>query len=1065
MQSRVISGARILQEASRAIVRSRAPFTSSRRALWWTTAADSNGHSLTNNARVLGSRHFTTSLRYSEANETMAKANSGSASGLTVGDEIHGFVVDSAQTVSELQLKAIRLRHSATGAEWLHIDRDDRNNVFSVGFSTSVSDSTGVPHILEHTTLCGSEKYPVRDPFFKMLNRSMSTFMNAWTAHDYTQYPFATMNAKDYANLQSVYLDAVFKPSLREVDFRQEGWRLERSDASDTTSSWQLKGVVYNEMKGAFSDAGSLFATRAEQQMFPGTTYQYVSGGDPAFIPDLTHAQLVEFHRTRYHPSNARFYSYGNFPLAPQLERVGQIIGTYSRLAPPTVPMDVVAFGEKQVTEFGPVESVGAADKQTKFSVSYLTNDMRNVYETFSMSMFSSLLLNGTSAPMHKALIDSHIGADYSANTGYSPYTRQSSLSVGLQGMADKDIPRVEALISETLAMVGEQGFERRRIDAALASVELAYKHKTADFGLQLMKSVSTGWFHGVDPVEYLRVSDNVARLRADVDSGRYFEGLASRYFANSTHKLKYVMLADPKHSQKLDQREQEMIQNKLASLSSTELAHIDEKNKELAAEQKKKEDLSMLPTLAISDVAERSARYALDMGVAGDCVPVQWRATATNGISYFRAINNVREKHPDLLPYTPLFCDALTYLGTQGRDMPEIETDIRLHTGGISFSPFVTTDVSHLGHIEAGVSFGSHCLDSHIPSMYALVLELVRETNFDNTHRLRALLNALSSSMFNDVADSGHLYARRLSASTLTPEMHAQDTLNGIAQVKFLSDLARLKDLSPVVDKLKQVQDVVFNRMTVRAAVTTNSGSVDDNQAALDSFLASYPQKHDTAAAASVNGKSKPNAKPQEPSDPKFAATSERFFCPLPFATNYAAKSTRTIPYMHPDSVKLQLLAKFLTPNYLHREIRERNGAYGGGASFSALQGVFSFFSYRDPSPLETVKTFARSVDWITKEHDISERELTEAKLSVFGDLDTPLSVSEEGMSYFTTGITDDMRQERREMFFNVSSNDLKDVAAKYLASDDSGAQSSVAVIGEEGLDISGEWKRVHLQ
>ncbi|KAJ1667882.1 Mitochondrial presequence protease [Coemansia sp. RSA 1813] len=1075
MQSRAISGARILQAASRAAARPRTPLANGR-ALW-----TANRH-LANSSLLC--RRFTTSPRSSEAKATASEAaatkggvSASASSGLAPGEEVHGFVVEDVQTVSELKLKAIRLRHATTGAEWLHIDRDDRNNVFSVGFSTSVSDSTGVPHILEHTTLCGSEKYPVRDPFFKMLNRSMSTFMNAWTAHDYTQYPFSTMNAKDYENLQTVYLDAVFKPSLREVDFRQEGWRLERSDPTDSTSSWQLKGVVYNEMKGAFSDAGSLFATRAEQQMFPGSTYQYVSGGDPAFIPDLTHEQLVEFHRTRYHPSNARFYSYGNFPLAPQLERVGRTIGAYSRLAPPTVPMDVLPFGEKQVTEFGPVESVGSADKQTKFSVSYLTNDMRNVYETFSMSMFSSLLLSGTSAPMHKALIDSHIGADYSSNTGYSPFTRQSSLSVGLQGMADKDIPRVEALIGETFAKVGEQGFERRRIDAALASVELAYKHKTADFGLQLMKSISTGWFHGVDPVEYLKVSDNVARLRADVDRGKHFEALADRYFANSKHKLKYVMLADPKHSQQLDQREQEMIQNKLASLSSVELAQIDEKNRLLADEQMKKEDLSVLPTLAIDDVAERAARYALDMGVAGDCVPVQWRSTATNGISYFRAINDVREKHPDLLPYTPLFCDALTYLGTQTRDMPEIETDIRLHTGGISFSPFVTTDVSNLGHIEAGVSFGSHCLDHHIPSMYDLVLELVRETNFDNTRRLRALLNSLSTNMFNDVADSGHMYARRLSASTLTPEMHAQETLNGIAQVKFISDLARLKDLTPVVEKLKQVQDVVFNRMTVRTAVTTNTGSVDDNQAALDKFLASYPQND----ASSDNGSAKSNGKQQGAAattdgtlESKFATTSERFFCPLPFATNYAAKSTRTVPYMHADSVKLQLLAKFLTPNYLHREIRERNGAYGGGASFSALQGVFSFFSYRDPSPLETVNTFARSIDWITKEHSISDREMTEAKLSVFGDLDTPLSVSEEGMSYFTTGITDDMRQERRELFFDVSANDLKDVAVKYLTPNAAGSSyddhtqkpsSSIAVIGEEGLAISGEWKRVHLQ
>ncbi|ORX66773.1 hypothetical protein DL89DRAFT_295151 [Linderina pennispora] len=810
-----------------------------------------------------------------------AKAKVVSASALVKDQELHGF----------LKLKAIRLRHTRTGAEWLHIDRDDSNNVFSIGFNTSPSDSTGVPHILEHTTLCGSERYPVRDPFFKMLNRSMSTFMNAWTAHDYTQYPFSTQNAKDYENLQNVYLDS--------LDFRQEGWRLERSDPSDSTSAYQMKG-------------------RAEQQLYPDTTYQYVSGGDPAYIPDLTHEQLVHFHHTRYHPSNARIYS-----LWPRHER----------LQP----------GSKTVTEFGPIESVGSPDKQTKFSVSYLTNDLRD------------------------ALIDSQIGSDYSSNTGYSPFTRQTSLSVGLQGLADKDIPLVEQRIGETFA---------KRVDAALAGIELAYKHKTANFGMSLMKSLSTGWFHGVDPVDYLKVSDNIARMRADVEQGKFFENIVDKYFANSKHKLKYIMLADAKYNQQLEESEQRMIQDKLAKLTNTDLQVIDEKNRALAKEQMRKEDLSSLPTLTMADVNEKAERYALDMSAAG--------GSATNGISYLRIINDVRDKYPELRPYLPLFCDALTYLGTKSRSMSDIETDIRLHTGGVSFSPFVSTDLGNLGHIEAGIFIR---LTLPGPAHRA-------HTDFDNTERLRTLLTALSSSMFNDVASSGHAFARRLAGSTLTPEMNVLEAINGISQVKFLSDLSRLADLSPVVEKLKQVQQVVFNKLTMRAAITTNKGSVDENQAMLDRFIDTYPQLSTDEASHSVG-----------------------------------FQAIRTVPYSHPDSVKLQLLAKFLTPNYLHREIRERNGAYGGGASYSALQGIFGFFSYRDPSPLETVETFANI--------QISDREMSEAKLSVFGDLDNPIS------------------GERRDQFFAVTANDLKD-AAQF---------SSLAVIGEESLAIPHDWEHLKLQ
>ncbi|KAJ2076687.1 Mitochondrial presequence protease [Coemansia sp. RSA 988] len=991
---------------------------------------------------------------FTNGNVTRAPRATTASGELEVGQEHHGFVVSDAQTVGELKLRAIRLRHQRTGAEWLHIAREDSNNAFSIGFTTSPSDSTGVAHILEHTTLCGSARYPVRDPFFKMLSRSMSTYMNAWTAHDYTQYPFATQNTKDYENLQGVYLDAVFRPLLRESDFRQEGWRLERGDAGDSTSSWGIKGVVYNEMKGAFSDAGSLFATRAEQQLFPDTTYAHVSGGDPQFIPDLTHEQLVEFHRTRYHPSNARVYSYGDMPLGPQLARVDEAISRFERMQAVAVPMEVKPFGSRKVTEFGPVESVGSPDKQTKFSVSYLTNDLRDVQETFGISVFSSLLLNGTSAPMHQALIDSHMGSGYSANTGYAPFTRQTSLAVGLQGIADKDIELAEKRIAETFARVGEDGFERRRVDAALAGVELAYKHRAADFGLSLMRSVSTGWFHGVDPISYLRVSDAVAQLRSAIDDGKFFQGIVNQYFAQSPHQLRYVMLPDPAYGQRLDTRENELIQTKVAGLSRRELEEIDAKNSALAAEQAKKEDVGALPTLTLGDVAERGQRHAVDMGVAGESVPVQWRTTATNGISYLRVINDVREKHPELWPYMPLFCEALTYLGTQKRDMAQIETDIGLHTGGISFSPFVTTDLGNLGHIEAGISFGSHCLDQHIGSMYELVLELVRETNFGNTGRLQALVNVMSTNMFNEVADSGHAFARRLAGSTLTPELQASESLRGISQVRFLSGLARLKDLQPVSERLRQVQEVVFNRLTMRTAVTTNQGSIDTNQQALDGMISNYPQPSHS------NGATKASAT----SSSKFTAEAARVFCPLPFATNYAAQAVRTVPYTHADSVRLQILAKILTPNYLHREIRERNGAYGGGAVYSAAQGMFSFFSYRDPQPLETIATFNKAVDWIL-DHTISDRELDEAKLSVFGDLDTPLSVADEGMAYFTAGISDDMRQERREQFFEVTKSDLKDVANKYLASDEARKQTSVAVIGEEGLDMAGDWKREKLQ
>ncbi|KAJ2632125.1 Mitochondrial presequence protease [Coemansia sp. RSA 1287] len=336
----------------------------------------------------------------------------------------------------------------------------------------------------------------------------------------------------------------------------------------------------------------------------------------------------------------------------------------------------------------------------------------------------------------------------------------------------------------------------------------------------------------------------------------------------------------------------------------------------------------------------------------------------------------------------------------------------------------------------------GTHSLDSNIERMYALLEELILQTDFTNESRLQALVASMATNMYNDVAGSGHAYARRLAASTLTPEMRAVEALDGLAQVRFLGDMRRSGDLQHVAKQLENVRRVVFDRSTLRTAVTANASGVDANQRALEQMLKAYPSPADSMVE----------------DGPRFEAQTGQYFCPLPVATGYAAQATRCVPFVHPDSVKLQILAKLMTSGFLHREIRERNGAYGGGASYSAIQGIFSFYSYRDPVPCDTLATFTKAVEWIDS-HDVLERELREAKLSVFGDLDAPLSAADEGMAGFMSGVSDDMRQERRDGFFAVEAKDLKDVAERYLA----GAKHTNAVIGPESLDMSG-WTRVQV-
>ncbi|KAH8556273.1 peptidase M16C associated-domain-containing protein [Umbelopsis sp. PMI_123] len=960
---------------------------------------------------------------------------------LKPGDQLKGYRVMETRTVPELQLTAIQLQHEKTGAKHLHVERDDSNNVFAVGFSTPVSDSTGVPHILEHTTLCGSQKYPVRDPFFKMLNRSLATFMNAFTASDYTIYPFASTNEVDFNNLRSVYMDAAFFPHLRKLDFTQEGWRLEHENPKDKTSPIVFKGVVYNEMKGQMSDSSYLFYQRAQQNMYPGTTYENVSGGDPKHITDLTHEGLVQFQKTFYHPSNSHFYTYGKMPLETHLEAIDAQIRNFDPVKVPNVNKLVTPWnGPREIVLPCAADPFGNAEKQTKLSLSYLTNDSTDVFETFAMRLMSYLLLDGHASPMYKALIESGLGAEFSANTGYDSSTMQSCFSVGLQGIKSSDIDTIKNTIQVVFEKAHREGFDHNRVEAALHQMELSRKHKTADFGLSIMHGVSSGWFNGTNPADLLEVNTYIDRLRKELAEGGFFESRIEKYLLNNKHKLTFIMEPSTTFAAELSKEEQDRLKKKVSALTESDQKEIEERGLELLANQDKTEDLSCLPTLTLNDIPLKGKRTPLEHTAVGD-TPVQWRTAATNGITYFRAISTSIGIPPELRVYLPLFCDALTSLGTTTKDMAIIDEEIRLFTGGLKASMLVSTNHSDLDHIEDGIALTGNCLDRNIDKMFDILETLVHETNFDDTQKLRTLIAMNAASMVNSVADSGHAYARRYASSTLTPAMAHSEIYGGMTQVDFMNKLANTEDLSDVISKLKLIASLVLKQSSLRVAVTCDDSVVGKNEQALTKFLSSL-SKDSVSVPSELN---------------VFVPQYGKTFFPLPFSVNFSAKVLRGVPYTHADGAKLQVVSSLMTSHFLHREIREKNGAYGGGAQYAGLNGLFSFYSYRDPKSLETIDTYSKAIDWIAK-RKFSEQEMTEAKLSIFQGVDAPISVSQEGLLQFTDGISDDIRQRRREQLLNVTEEDVKHAAHQYLAVPSESQQYSLAILGEQTDKINSE-------
>ncbi|KAF9357601.1 Mitochondrial presequence protease [Mortierella sp. AD094] len=933
------------------------------------------------------------------------------------GKSIHGYTVLETRHVKELELDAIRLKHDKTGAEHLHISRDDSNNVFGVGFATPPDNSSGVPHILEHTTLCGSRSYPVRDPFFKMLNRSMATFMNAYTASDYTLYPFSTTNPIDYKNLRNVYMDAAFFPHLRELDFKQEGWRLEHENPNDNNSPIVFKGIVYNEMKGQMADTGYLFWSKMQQYMFPGTTYANNSGGDPANITDLTHEELVHFHRTHYHPSNAKFYTYGNFALEDSLEFINSKLQEFSPITPPLAEKVVKPFGSpRRVGLTCPVDPMSSPEKQTKMSVSFLTNKATDTFEGFGLRILSDLLTDGHASPMYKALIESNLGSEYSANTGYDGSTMVSSLSFGVQGMKQDDVSKVEEAITKVLHKVREEGVDPKRIEAIVHQMELGQKHKTSFFGMSLMQGLSSGWFNGCNPVDLLELNKNIDRLKAELAAGPFFQNLISKYLLDNPHKLVFTMTPSPDYGAEVAANETTRLMGKTSVLTNADKEAIYQQGQELLKNQEKVEDVSCLPTLKVDDIAKKTKTFALEHSAVSS-VPVQWRPTSTNGITYFRGISVIPGLSAEQKKYLPLFTDSLTSLGTHERAMSEIDDEIRLYTGGIRVSPFLSTNHSSIDMTEEGVSFSSYCLDRNQDHMYDLLGSLIRETNFDNVDKLRTLIQGNASGLSNSVADSGHVFARTNAGSRLTPAGYGSELYGGMTQVQFMNSLSQKEDLSEVSQRLKEIAELAIKRSSMRLALTCGEDQMSRNENVVSQFISRLNNKSVDSIA-----------------QPEFAPTFENSFFELPYGINFTAKCLRGVPYTHEDGPKLQILASLMSNLFLHREIREKNGAYGGGAGFSPTGGLFSFYSYRDPSPKKTLATYQDSVRWALDRADFTDQELAEAKLSIFQRMDAPVSAAEEGMVVFTEGITDEMRQTRRERLLKVTSSDVKEVASRYL-------------------------------
>ncbi|KAH6673184.1 presequence protease-like protein [Halenospora varia] len=987
------------------------------------------------------------------------------------GEKIHGFTLLRKKHVPELDLIAVHLQHDKTGADYLHVAREDSNNVFSIGFKTNPPDDTGIPHILEHTTLCGSEKYPIRDPFFKMLPRTLSNFMNAFTASDHTFYPFATTNEQDFKNLMSVYLDATLHPLLKQSDFTQEGWRIgpqnpKVAQAGETAnpedSKLVFKGVVYNEMKGQMSDAGYLYYIRFQDHIFPAINN---SGGDPQKMTDLTYEQLKKFHAEHYHPSNAKLFTYGDMPLSDHLQQVDAQLSAFERIDGDMeirLPVDL-SDGPKFVTVAGPIDPLVDMDRQYKTSTSWLMGDTTNVLENFSLSLLSALLMDGYGSPLYRNLIEAGLGTEWSPNSGYDGSGKTAIFSIGLTGVQEADVDKVREVTKKTFLEAWENGFEQSKIDGYLHQLELNLKHKTANFGMTLMQRLKPHWFEGVDPFEALQWDHTVQsfKKKLETEKGDYLKGLIQKYLLNDK-TLTFTMTPSTTYADELVQEEATRLANKISEVEkqaggeAEARAQLEKRELELLEEQGKSntQDLSCLPTVHVTDIERIKKQKEVRDSKIGN-TSVQWRAAPTNGLTYFRAVNTFENLPDDLRELIPLFTDCVMRLGTKDATMEQLEDLIKLKTGGVGAGYYASPSPLDFNLSKEGLSFSGTALDRNVPDMFQLIRRLIVETDFDGAEaqlRIRQLLQGGADGAVNNIASSGHVYARGVAEAGISNYGRIQEQIGGLSQVKLVTSLAsrpEAEGLADVVEKLKLIQKLAFSGTdSFRTAITCGPESVAANEKHLGEFLSFLPPFSSTSSAPSPN--------------PELSRNSKTFF-PLPYQVYYGALALPTVPYTSASGPPLQILAQLLTHKHLHHEIREKGGAYGGGAYSKAINGVFGFYSYRDPNPQNTINIMKNAGQWAV-EKQWSERDIEEAKLSVFQGVDAPQSVSAEGMHRFLSGVSDDMLQERRERLLDVTKEQVRQVAQGYIVDAMAKGEGKMVFLGEKRDWVGVDWETKEL-
>lgn len=934
-------------------------------------------------------------------------------------EEVTSYEIIEKREIKDIDSVAYLCRHKKTGARVALLSNDDDNKVFYIGFRTTPKDSTGVAHILEHSVLCGSREFPIKDPFIELAKGSLNTFLNAMTYPDRTVYPVASCNDKDFQNLMHVYLDAVFYPNIygNEAIFRQEGWHYELDEAGKLS----YNGVVYNEMKGAFSSPDSVLYREISTALYPDTTYGWESGGDPAFIPDLTYEQFLEFHRTYYHPSNSYIYLYGDMDMAEKLQFIDEhYLSSFDALEVDSrvSAQEPFACPARRVRQF-PISQGEDADENTYLAWCQSVGDNldRELYVAFQILDFVLCTVPG--APLKKALIDKGIGKDVFSIYDYD--LRQPYFGVVAKGTSLAREAEFRATILETLGGIVENGFDRKALLAAINHFEFRYRE--ADFGsfpkglMYGLQALGSWVYDDNAPFIHIEANETYARLRARVEEG-YFEELVKKYLLDNPHAAMVVL--EPREGLAGEQEAKlaEALAETRKGMSQEEIAGIHNMMDALNAFREdvdSPEDLAKIPLLNREDMKREAAPLINEERSLAGC-PALYHEVFTNGIGYLRLMFTVKDIPAEYFPYIGILQNVFCHVDTAHYTYGELSNEINLATGEIGVTYNSYGKVENPKQCTFTLEVYTKALYDKLPRALELMEELMLTSDFSDGKRLKEILAENNSRYREYVLEAGNSVALNRALSYGDARYALNDALTGIGQYRLASGLEKdfEADRELLTKRLEGLCRMIFRPENLRVDFTGDRKAFEG----LEPAIAALKAKLYTCEVE--KGSFLPEV--SRKNEGFMTAGQVQYVCR---AGNFLNKG---LPYKG----ALRVLQVMMGYEYLWTNIRVKGGAYGCMCAFGRTGECF-FVSYRDPNLSQTIDVYEAAADFIGS-YDANERTLTQYIIGTFSQLDMPLTAAGKGRrsrEAYMRGITMEMIQKERDEVIDVTAEDIRGLAA----------------------------------